>query len=163
DNWDYLPWLLDQLHRSELASGTRLLDVFTVHFYPQGGEYGDDVSAAAQQRRNRSTRSLWDPAYIDESWIAAAVQLVPRLKRWIESYYPGTRIGVTEYSWGADGHINGATAQADILGIFGREGLDMAARWPAPDASTPTYKIFKLYRNYDGLGSAFGDVSVSAR
>src|SRR4029450_483671 len=45
---------------------------------------------------------------------------------------------------------------------FGREGLDMAARWTTPDASSPTYKAMKMYRNYDANKSIFGDVSVSA-
>jgi PKD repeat protein len=58
--------------------------------------------------------------------------------------------------------MSGATAQADIFGIFGREGLDMAARWTTPDPSTPTYKAMKMYRNYDGNKSTFGDTSVSA-
>jgi hypothetical protein len=71
-------------------------------------------------------------------------------------------VGITEYNWGAENHINGATAQADILGIFGREGLDMAARWTTPASSTPTYKAMKMYRNYDGSKSAFGDTSVAA-
>jgi hypothetical protein len=162
-NWDYLPWVLNQLRQHQAATGQRLLDVFTVHYYPQGGEFGNDVSAAMQLRRNRSTRSLWDPAYVDETWIAAVVKLVPRLKQWVATYLPGTRIGITEYNWGAEGHMNGATAQADILGIFGREGLDLAARWTTPDASSPTYKAIKLYRNYDGNRSAFGETSVTAR
>jgi hypothetical protein len=38
----------------------------------------------------------------------------------------------------------------------------MAARWTTPDPSTPTYKAMKMYRNYDGNKSAFGDTSVSA-
>jgi hypothetical protein len=159
---DYLPWLLDQLRQRQATSGQRLLDVFTVHYYPQGGEFGDDVSTAMQLRRNRSTRSLWDPTYVDETWINDRVQLVPRLKGWVNTYYPGTRIGITEYNWGAENHINGATAQADIYGIFGREGLDMGARWATPAAGTPTYKAMKMYRNYDGNKSTFGDTSVSA-
>ena len=28
--------------------------------------------------------------------------------------------------------MNGALAQADIFGIFGREGLDLATRWKTP-------------------------------
>ena len=81
----------------------------------------------------------------------------------MNTYYdPGTPIGITEYNWGAESHINGATTQADILGIFGRENLDLAARWTTPDASTPTYKAIKMYRNYDGNQSTFGDTSVSA-
>jgi hypothetical protein len=159
---DYLPYLLDQLHQYDLVTGQRLLDVFTVHYYPQGGEFGNDVSTAMQLRRNRSTRSLWDPTYRDESWINDYVQLIPRLRNWVNTYYPGTQIGLTEYNWGAEGHINGATTQADILGIFGREGLDLATRWTTPAASTPTYKAIKMYRNYDGNDSAFGDISVSA-
>jgi hypothetical protein len=159
---DYLPWYLDELRRRHASSGQRLLDVFTVHYYPQGGEFSDDVSTAMQLRRNRSTRSLWDPAYVDETWIADDVQLVPRMRGWVNTYYPGTQIGITEYNWGAENHINGATTQADILGIFGREGLDMAARWATPASSTPTYKAIKMYRNYDGNRSSFGDTSVAA-
>lgn len=159
---EYLPWLLDQLRRNQASTGNRLLDVFSVHYYPQGGEFGNDTSPAMQLRRNRSTRSLWDPNYVDETWIKDRVQLIPRLKRWVNQYDPGTPVAITEYNWGAEGHINGATAQADILGIFGREGLDMAARWTTPDAATPTFKAIQLYRNYDGRRSAFGDVSVAA-
>jgi hypothetical protein len=161
-NADYLPWFLAQMRQRDTAAGQRLLDIFTVHYYPQAGQYGNDTSTAMQQLRNRSTRALWDPAYSDESWIGTPVRLIPRLKGWVTANYPGTKIGITEYNWGAEGHINGATTQADILGIFGREGLDMATFWTFPPASTPTYKAFKLYRNYDGQGASFGDTSVSA-
>jgi PKD repeat protein len=157
--WDYLPWLLNGLK----TDGRRLLDIFSVHYYPQGGEFSNDVSSTMQLLRNRSTRSLWDPNYIDQTWINDKVHLIPRLRGWADTYYyPGTPIAITEYNWGAEAYINGATTQADILGIFGREGLDMGARWTTPDASTPTYKAIKMYRNYDGALSTFGDTSVSA-
>jgi PKD repeat protein len=160
--WDYMPWLLDQLRQNQLSTGQRKLDVFSLHYYPQGGEFSNDTSSAMQLRRNRSTRSLWDPNYVDETWINDKVMLIPRMKNWVNTYYPGTQTAITEYNWGAESHINGATTQADILGIFGREGLEMAARWTTPDATTPTYKAMKLYRNYDGNKSSFGDTSVSA-
>jgi hypothetical protein len=159
---DYLPWLLSQFKQSATSTGQRPLDVFSVHYYPQGGEFGNDTSTTMQLLRNESTRSLWDPNYVDRSWINDKVQLIPRLKSWVSSYYfPGTPVAITEYNWGAESHINGATTQADILGIFGREGLDMAARWTTPDPATPTYKAMKIYRNYDGNKSTFGDTSVS--
>jgi len=162
-NMDYLPWLLSQLHQNAMSTGQRLLDVFSVHFYPQGGESSDDVTTATQLLRNRSTRGLWDPNYVDESWINAPVDLIPRLKNWVATYYfPDTPVAITEYNWGGESNINGATAQADIFGIFGREGLDLATRWTTPDPSTPTYKAMKMYRNYDGAKSSFGDTSVSA-
>lgn len=161
--WDYGPWLLNQCRLYEQTNGIRLLDVFTLHIYPQGsGQFADDVSTSTQLGRNRSTRALWDTNYVDESWISAAIKLIPRMRDWVSSYYPGTKIGITEYNWGAEGHINGATAQADLLGIFGREGLDLATRWTTPAASSPAFKAIKMYRNYDGNKSTFGDTSVSA-
>ena len=161
-NMDFVAWYLQQFRQRDTSAGQRLLDIFSLHYYPQGGEYGNDTSTAMQQRRNRSTRALWDPGYVDESWIGTQVQLIPRMKNWVATYYPGTKLAITEYSWGAEGHINGATAQADILGIFGREGLDAATYWTFPAASTPAYKAIKMYRNYDGQGSGFGDTSVAA-
>ena len=160
--WEYLPWILDQLHKQELATGKRLLDVFTVHYYPQSGEDGTDVSSAMQALRNKSTRSLWDTNYVDASWINDKVGLLPRLKNWVAKYYPGTKIGLTEYSWGAEAHISGALAQADVLGILGREGIDMATRWTVPTTGTPAYNAIKIYRNYDGQKSTFGDHNVRA-
>ena len=161
-NMDYVPWLLDQLHKYDVANGKHVLDVFSLHIYPQSGEFSDDVSSAMQALRNKSTRSLWDPNYVDASWIGDKVYLIPRMKGWVATYYPGLKTAITEYNWGAEGNINGATAQADIYGIFGREGLDYATRWTTPDPSTPTYKAMKMYRNYDGSKSGFGDTSVSA-
>ncbi len=160
--WDYLPWLLDQARQRATNTGLRLLDYFTLHIYPQGNnEFGSDVSTSTQLARNRSTRALWDPNYVDQSWINSVIKLIPRMKAWVTLYYPGTKTGITEYNWGAEDHINGATAQADILGIFGREGLDLATRWTTPANNSPTLKAMQLYRNYDGNKSTFGDTSVS--
>ncbi|HEV2719421.1 MAG TPA: glycoside hydrolase family 44 protein, partial [Thermoanaerobaculia bacterium] len=147
---DSVPWLVSQMRG--------LLDVVTVHYYPQSGEFSDDVSTAMQLLRNRSTRSLWDPNYVDESWIGDKVRLIPRMREWAG----GLPVGITEYNWGAESDMNGATAQADVLGIFGRAGLDLAARWTTPDAGSPAYDAIKIYRNYDGVKSSFGDTSVSA-
>ena len=158
---DQVPWLLTQWK----AAG-HPVDILSLHYYPQGGEYadkGDDVSPAMQLRRNRSTRALWDRTYVDESWIRQPVMLIPRMRDWVDHYYwPGTPLGITEYSWGAEHHMNGATTQADILGIFGREGLYMAARWVSPQRGSPVYLAFKLYRNYDDHGGRFGETSVAA-
>ncbi len=161
-NMDYMPWLLQQFRNYEQTNGRRILDVFTLHYYPQGGESGNDTSTAMQARRNRSTRSLWDENYTDESWINDKVKLVPRMKSWVSQYYPNTKIGLTEYNWGAENHINGATTQADIYGILGREGMDLATRWTTPETATPTFKAMKMFRNYDGQNKGFGDTSVSA-
>lgn len=165
---DYAAWLLERFRAHDAQHGQRLLDVFTVHCYPNGKEYSNDTSEAVQQLRNRSTRCLWDPEYVDENWLGKKtwpglrIQMIPRLKRWVAECYPGTRIGITEYNWGAEGHINGATALADVWGIFGREGLDLASYWTKPKTGSPAFKAMQMYRNYDGAKSAFGDTSVRA-
>jgi len=155
---DYIPWLL-----SEWKKAGRPVDVLSVHFYPQAGEDGKDHSRQMQLLRNRSTRQLWDPNYVSESWIADKVELIPRLKGWVaDYYYADTPVAITEYNWGAENHINGATTQADVLGIFGREGLGLATRWTTPKPSTPTFKAMQMYRNVDGHGLGFGDTAIQA-
>jgi hypothetical protein len=155
---DYIPWLL-----SEWKAHNHPVDVVSVHFYPQGGEFSNDVSQAMQLLRNRSTRQLWDPNYVSESWIDAPVYLIPRMQSWItQNYDAGTPIALTEYNWGAEDYISGATAQADIYGIFGLYGLNMATRWTVPDDTGVTFKAMQMYRNYDGQNSTFGDTSVSS-
>jgi hypothetical protein len=159
--WDYMPWLLNHFQQYNTTNNQRLLDYFTVHCYPQEGSVnGDAVDSATELLRNQSTRVFWDTNYVDPSWINSVIALIPRMRSWVTTNYPGTKIGITEYNWGAEPYINGATAQADILGIFGSQGLDLAARWTTPDPSTPTYLAMKMYRNYDGNKSAFGDTSI---
>jgi uncharacterized repeat protein (TIGR01451 family) len=165
---DFTPWYLQQMAAYEQANGVCILDYLDLHYYPQadGVALSPAGNAQTQALRLRSTRSLWNPTYQDESWISDTtddpVQLIPRMKQWVADNYPGTQLAITEYSWGALDHINGALAQADVLGIFGREGLDLATLWGPPDADQPAAYAFRMYLNYDGLGSAFGETSVHA-
>ena len=159
----YLPWLLGQIAAVAPTEG-RLVDYFTLHYYPQTVSLNADASSPIATLRNRSTRSLWDPSYTDEdavgqpSYINTQIQLIPRMKQWVARNYAGTKIGVTEYNWGADYDINGGTALADVLGIFGREGLDLATVFPTPNGFAAS--AFKMYRNYDGQHSGFGETRV---
>jgi hypothetical protein len=168
NNTYYYPWLMQQLYSYQQSTGKQLLDVLSVHYYPQDGSYGDNDSLAAQLIRNQSTRSLWDPHYVDQSWIATVgidggiVDLIPNLKSWVKQYYPGLKTAITEYNWGDEPNLNGATTQADVLGIFGRQALDMATRWTVPVNPSPTYLAMEIYRNYDGNDSTFGNTSAYA-
>jgi hypothetical protein len=161
-------WYLQQFHAYEQQHGVRLLDYFDEHFYPQesGVALSSAGSASTQALRLRSTRTLWDPTYTDESWTndlgLGPVQLIPRMKQWRDTYYPGTKLSISEYNWGGLESMNGALAQADVLGIFGREGLDRAQLWAPPTSTQPGAFAFRMYRNYDGHGARFGDTAVSA-
>ncbi len=170
----YYPWLLQQLHAYQQQTGTQLLDVLSVHCY-NGAPGGNDDSLSGQQYRNRETRILWDPTFQDPSWYGdigingRVISWIPTLKAMVSQYDPGLQIGCTEYNWGDEPNLNGATTQADVLGIYGREGFDLATRWTvATNTSTSpttyyvTYLASQIYRNYDGANSTFGDTSVEA-
>lgn len=166
----FVEWYLREMKAAEQKQGRRLLDYLDLHYYPQASGVALQGAGDAQQQalRLRSTRSLWDASYVDESWIAGtesgntAVKLIPRMHDWVAQQYPGTRLAIGEYNWGALDHINGALAQADVLGIFGREGLDLATLWAPPSAQQPGAFAFRMYRNYDGQGKTFGETSVQA-
>ena len=159
-----LEWYLQSVADHERATGTRLVDVLDVHYYPQaaGVALSDDESPATRALRFRSVDSLWDPSYADESWIGTPVRLIPRLKEIIASRLPGTPLAITEYSWGGDAGISSALAQVEALGTFAREGVDIATRWVAPEPGTKVEDAFRLYLDYDGAGSRVDGESVRA-
>jgi hypothetical protein len=160
-----LPWWLRQIAAHEKATGVPLIDVLDVHFYPQGEHIGvgteGDTDADTAARRIRATRSLWDPTYVDESWIREPVKLLPRLREWIDREHPGLGISIGEYNFGAEGHMSGGLAVAEALGRFGQAGITSAFYWDYPPAGSPAYWAFRAYRNFDGAGGHFLDQSVA--
>jgi hypothetical protein len=142
-------WFLDRMREASAAQGRRLLDYFDLHYYAQGGD------------STEVTRSLWDPSYVDPSWIDEPIALLPRMRDWVSGHYPGTKLALTEYdlSLGADATTD-TLIQADALSIFARERVDLAARWGPPTAEDPQANAFRLYRDYDGAGGRFGETWV---
>jgi Glycoside hydrolase family 44 len=168
---DFLEFYLDAMKAAEASAGKRLLDVLDVHWYPEAK--GDTritlggLTAANVEARLQAPRSLWDKTYTETSWIAQSstsgpIYLIPRLQAKIDQHYPGTKLSISEYNYGASTDISGGIAQADVLGVYGREGLFAAAMWPMSTANTFLYAGFAMYRNYDGNGATFGDTSIAA-
>ena len=167
---DYLAALAE----AEQTEGRRLLDTLAVNYY-------DDrvFGGGTDELRLASTRSLWDPSYAPDDWwvvrdfVGEGSAVIPRLRSLIDTTYPGTELAITEYNFGGLDTRAGGLAQADALGIFGREGLDQAMLWDPfndelspPEASfvnTPAMWAFRMYRNYDGNGSRFGDQALLAQ
>lgn len=110
---------------------------------------------------------LWDAGYVETSTITdalskAAIRLIPRLRDKIAANYPGTSLLFSEWNDGGGTHISGAVAAADVLGVFGREGISAASYWPLGSNETFAVAAFRAYRNFDGAGAAFGDTSIYA-
>lgn len=135
----------------EVSSHIRVLDCVDMHYpfiYPRTG-LGD-------------TNFFWD---------TTTRSVVPHVQAWINSIYPGTGICVSEYNVpndGGDGNTPDATTgtqEADLLGMYGRLGFQVASYFlTLTHGSThlPIYNAMAMYRNYDGNGSHFGGFSVGA-
>jgi hypothetical protein len=177
----YNEWLLQQVRNEEVIQGRKLMDVLDLHWYPeaQGGGVritGSETTTAVVNARVQAPRSLWDPNYGyhasnpvlgENSWISqwstqGAIKLLPRVQRDIDDFNPGTKIAITEYNYGGGNHTSGGIAQADVLGVLGREGVFAAAWWDVGNGSSYVNAAFNMYRNYDGTGGKFGDTSVQA-
>lgn len=135
---DFVPWYLRMMRQESESRGVRLLDYLDLHAYigPNNIAFGKAGDPAMDKLRLASTRVFWDPGYYpptrdDMAGMKLTPQLIPRMRQWVADEYPGTKLAVTEYNWGALEDITGAIAQADLLGIFGREGLDVATIWGA--------------------------------
>jgi mannan endo-1,4-beta-mannosidase len=165
----FLDFYLDQMKRAEQRDRKRLLHVLDIHWYPEAQGNGKritskDVSPACIEARLQAPRSLWDPGYVEKSWIAKdlgqPIQLIPWLRQKIDKHYPGTKLAFTEYDYGAGDHISGGLAQADALGIMGKNGVFMSNYFG--ELRSYNKAALKLYRNYDDHHSAVGETAVSA-
>jgi hypothetical protein len=177
NNVPLIDYYLQQFYMASRAANQRLLDYVDLHTYfaPGNLNLNNDIGdTGAQEARLNSTRVMWDPTYLDPQFtdpnnLASTqpypVQLIPTMHKWIANDYPGTKLAITEYNWGGFNGVTGALAQADLFGIFGREGLDLATLWNPPDPSSaqaPALNAFYAFRNYDGKGSQFGDIALSS-
>ena len=166
-------YYLAQMKSASDAAGRRLLHRYDMHWYPEargdnrivfgsGPGTNNDIEARLQ-----APRSLWDPSYVETSWITQyttngqGIRLLPRLREIVDARFPGTGLAVTEYNYGATDHISGGVAHADVLGVFGRYQV-AACFWSLTSANSYVAAAFQLYRNYDKAGSAFGTVSLDA-
>jgi len=174
----FVAWYLQQVCAHPLAGGARLVDYLDLHYYPQDPNGSataivsgaDDTATAA--RRLTSLKELYDPAWVSTSWIAdlgddptwhySKPDLIPRVRAWIDQYCPGTRLAISEYNWGGDDTASGAVAQAELFGIFAREGVGLAARWVAPASGTKVEQAFKLFLDYDAAGGRVEGRSAGA-
>jgi hypothetical protein len=167
---DFIEWYLDQAQAAKTA-GKQLIDYLDLHWYPEargGGTRVTEMSTAdaVVAAREQAPRSLWDDTYNEQSWVrdylGEPVKLLPRLFDKIAQHNPGTKLAFTEWNFGAGHHISGAIASADVLGVFGREGVSLATYWGLQEDERFAYAAFRAYRNYDGAGGEFGDVALFA-
>jgi hypothetical protein len=156
---------LKALKDSSTVAGVRLMDVIDLHWYPdlEIPVYNDNTDSLTAYTRMQVPRSLWDSSYTEPGWIGtwfSPIHLIPKVQSSIAGNYPGTKLSITEFNYGAPNHISGGIALADVLGIFGTYGVYLATQWgPVEGFQRPAYAV---YRNYDGANGRFGDRHIRA-
>lgn len=167
----FIDYYLDGMRLASEEKGTRLLDVLDIHYHTEATNGllqpiidSDDVFS--QNTRLQAPRILWDSSYTENSTSAILhnqhIPLIPTLAASIDMYYPGTRLSFSEYNFGGGSDISGGIAAADALGIFAEYGVHMACVKPNTEDISYIKSALNIYTNYDGDGSGFGDMLVSA-
>ncbi|HSZ62796.1 MAG TPA: glycoside hydrolase family 44 protein [Terriglobales bacterium] len=173
---DFLPWWLNEVYWQDQVAGTRSLDVFDLHAYPDTPDTSSYTLAQKRALALRIFRDYWDPTYvsvgsdIDQKWTTFIQPKktipfrIPRMRAIANMIYPSTPLSITEWNAAIAGESDYSTAlsDADAYGILGRERAYLASRWVAPVPGNPNYLGLKLYTNYDGQHHSFATTSVSA-
>lgn len=161
---------LAAMSQASERAGRRLLHAFDLHWYPEVAADGERITGGNTSRdsaeaRTAAPRSLWDPSFEEDSWVAddagGAIALVPRMKRLIDEQFPGTQLAVTEYHYGAPHHASGGVAQVEALATFARLGV-IAAWWPMGDDVAYVRSAFSMFLHDDASGAHIGDTVVHA-
>jgi hypothetical protein len=171
-------WFADKylagIKAASATYGAPLVDVYDFHWYSEATDGSGNrvinltapvLTDAQVQAIVQSPRSLWDPTFKENSWIAnnvlgGPIYILRRLQAKIDAENPGMKIAITEYENGGFNHIAGTIAQADNLGIFGSEGVFAANFWPPSGTYSYTLAGFRAYRGFDGANANFGDTSL---
>jgi hypothetical protein len=179
----FADYYLGKMAAASVTAGVPLIDAFDVHYYTSNGSTSQCVQVP---------RMFWDPSFkdftaaqtdsIDFGWSGQndyfdtslyPRQMIPRLQGKIATAYGSSKtaapgLSFSEYNPGCETAIQGGVAEADLLGIFGREGVYAATAWPlqpvTSNGALVNYLVaaYDAYRNYDGKGSTVGDTTVNA-
>ncbi len=138
--------------------GEHLLDVLDIHCYPEGQWDATHLDPAADHMmRMRLTRELWDENFYVESWLARPTFYLRWAKRLIATHAPWLSLSCTEWNYQKDfkdDDVVGAVISLDAIGVFAREGVDLANKWSSPaPGSVAEFALLHFLHNFDGRGS----------
>ena len=165
----YLDCYLDQMKKASDEAGVRLLDVLDIHYYTEAtgdcrvSNCPDNPHTKCAEARMQSVRSLYEEGYIENSWIGQwgkeNLPILPTVQKSIDTYYPGTKLAITEYNFGGE-NLSGTIAEAEALGCYADAGVYLATIW---SGNAYQFAGINLYTNYDGKGGKFGDQLVPTK
>jgi hypothetical protein len=170
---DFIPWWLNEIAWADAVAGTRSLEMFDIHAYPDA-DTGGLTQSQLQALAVSIYQDWWNPTFTSPAAYIVGDDFsnepldskpfrIPRIRAIVNSEYPGTLFSMTEWSAAFAGEKDFSTAlgDADAYGILGRERVSLSTRWTAPSPANPNYQALKLFTNYDGAHHGFAATSVS--
>ncbi len=171
-------YFLQEMNKRSQKAGIRLIDYLDDHGYPEvwgTNAQGQNVNVLGDfaydpvltPKQFDALRIFYDPTFEDpSSWCAQPSlkpylfdpfrPLIPNLKKMIAQYYPGTKLSMTEYYPASSHYYHGGLLEIVTLGIYMREGMDLACDWGSSWEGNYVYLGHKFFSNYDGNGSRVG-------
>lgn len=152
----FLDCYLDEMKKASDEKGVRLLDVLDIHYYSESAR-------VSVEDRLQSVRTLYEEGFSENSWIGQwcmdNVPILPTIQKSIDTYFPGTKLAITEYNFGGE-DLSATIAEAEALGCYADAQVYFASIWGGNDYQ---FAGIKLYTNYDNKGGSFGNKLLSTK
>jgi hypothetical protein len=163
----FIPYFLNECRKFETDKvrnphGYRVLDILGFHYYPLFRTNFADPNSFIPEgvpKMLESSQTWWNPRYLnhyDQNVPKGQVaQVIPRFNQWINKYYPGTKLAITE--WGVDPgmyiHYDPVVRplyEADIYGIAAKYGVDYLMPVLINEFIPEIYTLQLFSRNFKG-------------
>lgn len=182
----FIPYFLSRLLAAESDQainprGYKLLDKFAFHYYPNFRKSVDDTNSIHTDANGRQivaemlagTQVFHDANYINKydlsSYKEIGPNIIPRMRTWINRYYPRAELVNNEFAFDSDYRTTNyhpivrPLYLADTVGIMAKEGVTFFNKFvlssPEENANIPwallkqgriktdLFQIYKLYTN----------------
>ncbi|WP_290731904.1 glycoside hydrolase family 44 protein [Fibrobacter sp. UBA3629] len=170
----WLEYFIMKVAEAQKSSGTRLLDVFDIHWYPSEKDY---------ESRVNWHRVLFDTTYnypgangikmVNGGWDNDNQKeyIFVRINNWLEKYFGkdhGITLGITETDLNDSDPMVTALIYASFLGTMQDNGVEIFTPWTWGDGMYETVHLFSRYghpnhvqstSSNDSLVSAYSSIS----
>ena len=177
----WLEYFIKKVSEAEKATGTKLLDVLDIHWYPAETDYESRVNwhrvlfdtsyyyVGGNGIRCASGTCDWSNEI--EGLKAYRTYILERINRWLEQYFGknhGITLGITETSLIDSDPMVTALTYASFIGTMQDHGVEIFTPWTWGDGMYETVHLFSRYghpnrvesiSSNDSLVSAYSSIS----
>ncbi len=162
----WLEYFIMKVAEAQKSSGTRLLDVFDIHWYPSEKDY---------ESRMNWHRVLFDTTYnypgangikmVGGNWDNKITKeyIFVRINQWLEKYFGknhGITLGITETSIIDNDPMVTALTYASFLGTMQDNGVEIFTPWTWGDGMYETVHLFSRYGHPNRVQSTSSNDSL---